>query len=126
MESNEYKCDNCGGVFTKAWADEDAKEEYAAIFGRYVSEDDGIVCEDCYNRIMSVVNGATPDILPDTVAYKIRESFSLYGRAATHTYLDENNIVHVDVLSLDQMEELMQKIKRGELIPEGYTISKPD
>jgi hypothetical protein len=50
---NEYRCDECGGVFEKGWSDEEAHEEERAIFGREIPvERRACVCDDCFNRIM--------------------------------------------------------------------------
>lgn len=60
---NEYECAMCGGVFEKAWSEEEARAEYVNNFGTTVAEsDDGvIVCDDCYKEI-------DPQKHPDKVA----------------------------------------------------------
>lgn len=52
MKDNEYKCSACGGVFEKAWTDEEAQTEYAQTFDNN-TENQVIVCDDCYNQIMN-------------------------------------------------------------------------
>ena len=54
MESNEYKCDRCGEVFSKTWSDEDAEVEAVEIFGEEALKDRAVVCDDCYNVVMRV------------------------------------------------------------------------
>ena len=49
--NNEYKCENCNGVFKKGWTDEEAEKESLETFG--ITKDQGaVVCDDCYNEIM--------------------------------------------------------------------------
>jgi rubredoxin len=50
MNENQYRCDNCGGVFDKGWSDEEAAAERDAA--GFVDVDCAVVCDDCYVAIM--------------------------------------------------------------------------
>lgn len=54
MKDNEYKCDICKNVYQKGWSNEEAKKECEESFGVGSSsnENNGIVCDDCYNDII--------------------------------------------------------------------------
>lgn len=49
MKANEFKCEECGGVWEKGWTDEEAAEEAQNAFGITTG---ATVCDDCYNKIM--------------------------------------------------------------------------
>jgi hypothetical protein len=51
-KNKEYKCDVCGKVFQGLWSDEEANEEFEKNFGKPVTEDDAVLCDDCYNKII--------------------------------------------------------------------------
>lgn len=51
MNSNEYKCCVCEGVFEKGWTDEEAKKEKDELFGDVPLEDCCLVCDDCYKNM---------------------------------------------------------------------------
>lgn len=61
MNANEYECAVCHGVFEKGWSDEEAEREFIATFGRkpQVGELDGIVCDDCHQKVMAAVHDNT-------------------------------------------------------------------
>jgi hypothetical protein len=50
LKPNEYQCEICHGVFEKGWTEEEANAERSEIFGSPVAEDDGLVCDDCFNK----------------------------------------------------------------------------
>jgi len=52
MNDNTFTCDACRGVFEKEWTDEEAREEEADLFGAMAGPESGIVCEDCWQKIM--------------------------------------------------------------------------
>lgn len=52
MNPNEFKCDECGGVFEKGWSDEEAYAEQENNFGDMPNEQMAIVCDDCFKEIM--------------------------------------------------------------------------
>ncbi len=54
VKSNQYKCDLCGGIFEKAWSDEDALAEKVA--NGFADMDCAMVCDDCYNLVMQDIN----------------------------------------------------------------------
>lgn len=54
----EYTCDDCGGVFTEAWTDEEAEAEALENFGvPHASQQPSMarVCDDCYQEIMGAI-----------------------------------------------------------------------
>jgi len=53
-----YTCDNCGGLFTKTWSDEEAMAEAEAL-----EEGLGIVCDDCFQVIMVWARQEMPEHL---------------------------------------------------------------
>jgi hypothetical protein len=54
---NEYRCCLCGGIFEKAWTDEEAALECAArestkrLTTAELEEGFGVVCDDCYKQL---------------------------------------------------------------------------
>ena len=54
MKDNEFKCEMCGEVYEKAWTDEEAMKECEDDFGVEManSEDNAIVCDDCYQKML--------------------------------------------------------------------------
>lgn len=52
MKENEYKCDNCAGVFEKSRSDEVAVAESEKTFGvKVTAESHALICNDCYQSI---------------------------------------------------------------------------
>jgi len=51
----EFTCCICGKVFTSNWTEEQAAEELKRNFGRERQPDDGICCDDCYNKWMKEI-----------------------------------------------------------------------
>jgi len=49
----EYTCGCCGGTFKSDWSMEDAEKEKAELFPAVPRDQCGIVCDDCFQRIMS-------------------------------------------------------------------------
>ena len=49
---NEYLCECCGGIFKKGWSDEEAQSEAKENFGDLPPEEAGVVCDDCYKKLM--------------------------------------------------------------------------
>ena len=41
----------CGGVFEKAWTDEEALAESKSNFGEIPQEERAVVCDDCFNKM---------------------------------------------------------------------------
>lgn len=53
MKLNEYKCEECGGVFEKGMTEEEArKEQVSNGWGDKPDKEMAIVCDDCYQEIM--------------------------------------------------------------------------
>jgi hypothetical protein len=51
MGPNEYRCEACNTVYTKAVTDEEALAESAVLFGICRPEELAVICDDCFNRI---------------------------------------------------------------------------
>lgn len=57
MKTNEYQCDDCGGIFKKGWTDEEAKAEMKNNgFDAFPLSEMVKVCDDCYNKIMGSIH----------------------------------------------------------------------
>jgi hypothetical protein len=58
FRDNTYICDECKGEFEyeSDWSEEDALKEKENNFGNIPIENCGIVCDDCYNKIMQHIN----------------------------------------------------------------------
>ncbi len=54
MKNNEYKCSCCGGIFQKAWSDEDAMAESLKVFREEDLADKAVVCCDCWAAITNL------------------------------------------------------------------------
>jgi len=55
----KYICENCGGEFNKACSDEEANKEAEELFGvkeASNNENMGIVCDDCFEELMTNFN----------------------------------------------------------------------
>lgn len=53
--ADEYRCAMCGGVFKKAWTDEEAKAEQEANgWGALAPEDSAVVCDNCYRQMTAL------------------------------------------------------------------------
>jgi DNA-directed RNA polymerase subunit RPC12/RpoP len=51
--SNGYDCAMCRKHFLPAWTDEEGRAEQRENFPECpISEDDAVVCDDCYRKIM--------------------------------------------------------------------------
>lgn len=50
IKSNQYQCENCGGIFEKVRSDEEAQAEAEQEFPG--ETDLAIVCDECYKEIM--------------------------------------------------------------------------
>lgn len=57
-ESDTYTCAHCGGTFERGWTDEEAQAESVQNFGvRGDAPGMALVCDDCYQEIMTRMNG---------------------------------------------------------------------
>ena len=64
--TDTFICDNCGDVFDKVWSDEEAAAEAEELFpGIDVSNpaETGIVCDGCYQHIMSRIRAEAPELI---------------------------------------------------------------
>lgn len=52
-KSNTFCCAACGGVYEKAWTDQDAAEEFDAVFPDEEIENAEVVCDDCFRAMMA-------------------------------------------------------------------------
>ena len=57
-QSDTYTCAACARTFRKGQSDAAALAELAKNFPDTKPEDCGIVCDDCYRRLMRFFNGA--------------------------------------------------------------------
>lgn len=48
-----YTCEVCKGEFVKAWPDDRAAAEHETVFGAPPEDDAGLVCDDCYKRVIA-------------------------------------------------------------------------
>lgn len=55
MKRDEYKCEMCKGVFTKAWTDAEAAIEYKENFKTecLANVETATVCDNCYKHMRS-------------------------------------------------------------------------
>ena len=61
-----FTCAICHGTFDKAWTDEEARNEHAAMRSQYdkpgVDVDDcGVACEDCFREMAVYYGWQVPD-----------------------------------------------------------------
>lgn len=47
----QFRCASCGGVFDKAWSDEEAEEEREELFPGVASKDCAVVCGVCFGNM---------------------------------------------------------------------------
>jgi DNA-directed RNA polymerase subunit RPC12/RpoP len=50
---DSYRCVVCGEEFVSAWTDEEAREELDKKFPGVPIEECELVCDDCYQKLMS-------------------------------------------------------------------------
>ena len=51
---NTSQCGACNGVFDKGWSDDDAVREWRENFPGLEPEDQAVVCDDCYRKMMGL------------------------------------------------------------------------
>lgn len=51
MQSNEYQCAMCKGIFTKGWSNAEALTELNEKFVGHSPDTCDLVCDDCYKKI---------------------------------------------------------------------------
>jgi hypothetical protein len=58
-----FVCAHCGGVFDKAWTDEEARAEADALWttAEMSAEGEAEICDDCFQKFMSWRRGADSD-----------------------------------------------------------------
>ncbi len=49
-----YQCAACDGVFDKCWSDDEAAAERDENFPGLEPEDQAVVCDDCYRKMMGL------------------------------------------------------------------------
>ena len=52
----KYTCAMCKKSFESDWTDEEARNELNDKFENVQVSDCEIVCDDCYNKVMSTIN----------------------------------------------------------------------
>lgn len=55
LKQNEFRCEMCGGIFGKGWSLEEQAEEFKINFGIEVREEDAEICDDCYKKIIPLI-----------------------------------------------------------------------
>lgn len=55
-EARTFQCDQCKGVFTAEWSEDDALAEKKELWGDYPLEKCARVCDDCFQEIMAEMN----------------------------------------------------------------------
>ena len=57
MKPEEFKCEECGGIFEKGWTDNEARlEQIENEFGNIPNNQLAVICDDCYKKIMRTKN----------------------------------------------------------------------
>lgn len=56
MVADTFTCAQCHETFARSWTDAEAMMECKAIFGDVPREDLVMVCDDCYQQLMAVLN----------------------------------------------------------------------
>ncbi len=52
MKKNEFQCEECKGIFVKAWTDKEAREEAKQWGDELKKQGEATICEDCYKKFM--------------------------------------------------------------------------
>jgi rubredoxin len=60
MTENTYKCAACGGVFEKAWSDEEAIKESTALWENLSEEESEVICDSCFQGAMASCESKDP------------------------------------------------------------------
>ena len=50
---NQFKCEECDGIFDKGWTDEEAIKELEERFPGFKTDECGLVCDDCFNQFLT-------------------------------------------------------------------------
>jgi hypothetical protein len=87
MAENDYTCAVCQETFDKGWADEEAAAELGANFPGFAPDDCGLVCDDCYKKMvpapLTPLQREMMDLIASTPAFKAAqraiEDNILYG-----------------------------------------------
>ena len=52
LRPDEFRCAQCGGIFTKGWSDEKSMEESCEMWGSFPDEEACLVCDVCFQKTM--------------------------------------------------------------------------
>ena len=57
LESNEYKCAECNGIFVRGITEEETREQYKKEFPNETFNADTcvLICDDCYQDLMKII-----------------------------------------------------------------------
>ena len=58
-----YECAVCHGTFAKTISDEEARAEARSLFPAEDLEDTGVVCDDCFHKVMAWARQNMPEHL---------------------------------------------------------------
>ena len=62
--TDTFTCASCGDAFDKGWSDEEAAAEAEELFpGIDLSTEAGIVCDGCYQHIMTRARAEAPELI---------------------------------------------------------------
>lgn len=57
VKKNKYTCEACGIKFVSEWSNEEAEKEAESMWGKGImKKNPALVCENCYQRLMSRLN----------------------------------------------------------------------
>lgn len=55
-KGNTFECAICGGVFGKAWTDEEAQEEHNKSWPQFDLDECALICDVCFNKTRTEAN----------------------------------------------------------------------
>jgi hypothetical protein len=65
--AEQFTCAVCRETFDKGWTDEEAAAELGEVFPGFEPDDCGVVCDDCYKKMMPKPLTATEQRLADFI-----------------------------------------------------------
>lgn len=81
--TDTFTCASCGDVFAKVWSDEEAAAEAEELFpGIDVGTETGIVCDGCFQHIMSRVSAEAPELTGEGWRGHVPDEASILAEAA--------------------------------------------
>lgn len=65
MKRKAFMCEACGECYPTNHSDEEAEKEYQKTFGVDAPKDRGLVCDQCYEIFMKLVNEGVIEVKED-------------------------------------------------------------